>query len=139
MAVFEEHVPKFSEHLRQMLEQLYREGVKEGRAREREAFNFDLLGSRKITGVNPAYPAVLTTTAAKWTVEKVKQLVKELDPEFNPVSRQYRAELHGTWVDEVTPWSRPKESLPSLPRFSTRETSRPSVIDSIILDGSDND
>jgi len=136
-AVFEDRSSSFSSHLREMLEQLWLEGVKEGRAQGRlESANLErhleatlhdsIISSSKPKDLELTLDAILE---AANELEKRHGFPrdKKLELAIHHTAIEFpevRQELFGKWMDKVASWSSPKMNSTSSPPSSILEHSR---------------
>lgn len=129
-AVFEEHAPRFSGDLRNLLHQFFLEGIKEGRARTLQ--ETAKLEQRLDELKAAADPYILMSAAAdnsfetsEMTLDSIKAAVEKLDsiaptrksrPDpfklviESPLPEPPRREIMGRWFDEVTGWNSRKKT-----------------------------
>lgn len=148
-AVFEERARDFSPHLREMLEQLWLEGVKEGRARgmlesSQLEQRLDEVRSSIHENTRIATRADLEfiRSSSSLQTDDVLEAIAELErqglvPRVHdelelhiplPKLELGRQEIFGKWMDEVASWSSPKMTSKSSVPSSILGSSRLSEI-----------
>ena len=134
-AVFEDRSSSFSSHLREMLEQLWLEGVKEGRAQGRlESANLE----RHLEAT--LHDSIISSSKPKdleLTLDAILEVANELEKRHGLVPRVHdelalalpppgvsQQEILGEWVAELTSWNSRMKTSPSSPPSSILEHSR---------------